>query len=97
MATGLIIGTYTVDVTSANGCVVSAISNVITQPLPLLPVITSTDVNCNGGNDGTASATVSGGTGAYTYSWAAGGATTAAINSLVAGVYTVTVNGLKEK
>ncbi|HEU4716671.1 MAG TPA: T9SS type A sorting domain-containing protein [Bacteroidia bacterium] len=48
------------------------------------------DVLCNGGNDGSATASASGGTGPYSYSWAPSGGTNATAGGLVAGVYTVT-------
>ncbi len=54
-----------------------------------------TNVNCNGGNNGSATVTVANGTAPYTYAWS-NGATTASINNLAAGNYTVTatdVNG----
>ncbi|MBK6889502.1 MAG: SprB repeat-containing protein [Sphingobacteriales bacterium] len=50
----------------------------------------STDVTTNGGSDGTASVTASGGTPPYTYLWNTG-ATTSSISGLVAGTYSVTV------
>ena len=50
----------------------------------------STDVSCNGGADGTATATAGGGTPGYTYNWSSGG-TNANETNLTAGTYTVTV------
>ncbi|MDP2387136.1 MAG: PKD domain-containing protein, partial [Bacteroidota bacterium] len=91
VANGLSIGTYTVEVLSSNGCLVTATSAVITEPLPVLPIATGTDVSCNGGNDGTATASATGGTGAYTYLWSPGGQTTSTISGLGIGIYTVTV------
>src|SRR5439155_2674564 len=49
-----------------------------------------TNLSCNGGNNGTASATVSGGGSPYSYSWS-NGATTSTISGNPAGTYTVTV------
>ena len=88
-AFNLAAGTYTVTVTDANGC--SKVGSVtITNP-PLLVVTTSkTDVSCGNSNDGKASAVVLGGTPSYTYKWS-NNATTASINNLSAGTYTVTV------
>jgi hypothetical protein len=50
----------------------------------------STDANC-GASDGTATASVSGGTSGYTYAWAPSGGTASTANNLAAGSYTVTV------
>ncbi len=88
-ATGLSAGTYTVTVTNANGCT-RALSTVITQPAAVVPVLSSSNVSCFGGANGTATASGSGGTGSYTFLWS-GGQTTATMSGLVAGTYTVTV------
>ena len=53
--------------------------------------IAKTDVSCNGGNDGAATATTDGGSGPFTYAWNTG-ATSASISGLSAGVYSVTVS-----
>ena len=82
-------GLYSVIVTDANGCSVGAQYN-ITQPLDISATATLNNVSCNGLNDGSISLSVSGGTPAYTYLWT-NGATTANINNLSAGTYTVTV------
>jgi hypothetical protein len=47
-------------------------------------------VSCNGGNNGTATVTASGGTAPYTYAWS-NGSTAQTISNLAAGSYTVTV------
>ncbi len=52
--------------------------------------ITGTDVNCFGGNNGTASVSVSGGFEPYSYQWS-NGATTPTLSGLSAGTYCVTV------
>ncbi len=88
--TELTAGTYSVDVTDANGCLTS-LSVIITQPTVLSSGINYfSDVSCAGGNDGEASVLASGGTMPYTYLWS-NGATTAVINTLTAGTYTVTI------
>lgn len=51
----------------------------------------STPVTSCVGCDGTAGVTLVGGTGPFTYSWSPGGWTTATVNNLCAGTYTVTV------
>lgn len=50
------------------------------------------NVSCNGGNDGAATATQSGGTSPYyNYAWSNGG-NTPTVNNLIAGCYTVTIS-----
>jgi uncharacterized repeat protein (TIGR01451 family) len=53
--------------------------------------VNTTNVSCFGGNDGSASAVVAGGSGSYTYSWAPFGVSNSTITGLAAGSYTVTV------
>jgi len=79
-------GTYTVVVVDANGCIASTTVN-ISQPNPLIITGLSTPTISN---DGTASATVNGGTPPYTYNWNNGG-NTQTITGLIAGTYLVTV------
>ena len=67
-ANNLPAGSYTVSVTDANGCVVTAVA-VITEPTELNPIITVTNLHCIGGSNGTATVSMSGGTAPYTYSW----------------------------
>lgn len=53
---------------SEGGC--SAVSSAtITEPNAISVSVTQTDVTCNGGSNGTATAFVTGGTGSYTYEW----------------------------
>jgi gliding motility-associated-like protein len=88
---GLIAGSYTVTVTDANGCDTVLTGNLIQPNAPLIPVLSVVNnVSCFGGNDGNLSATVSGGTPPYAYSWNTG-ATTSSIATLSAGHYTLTV------
>jgi len=88
-ATGLVAAGYSVTVRDANGCTVQATTN-ITQPSIITITITTTSVTCFGGSNGKVSSSVSGGTGAYTYSWSNTG-TTQNISGLTAGGYTLTV------
>lgn len=84
-------GTYTVNVTDSKGCPLTA-TVTITQPTPLAITFTNQiNVSCFGGNNGSISANVSGGTPNYSYSWAPGGATSASINNLATGTYTLTI------
>ncbi|MFN8292427.1 MAG: hypothetical protein U0T72_01810 [Chitinophagales bacterium] len=84
---GLLAGLYTVVVTDGNGCTTSNLVNITEAPALTLSVST-VNVLCNG-DSGTASLTVSGGTGAYSYAWS-NGASTSSISD-VAGTYSVTV------
>jgi hypothetical protein len=88
--TGLAVGNYSVTITDANGC--STLRNFsLSQPAPLSATLATTDVNCFGGNDGTALAIVTGGTPPFTYSWIAPGGGTPDPLNLVSGTYTVTI------
>jgi hypothetical protein len=91
-ATGLAAGSYTVTITDANSCTQTAVAT-ITEPTAITANITATtDVSCNGGTNGTATVTATGGTAPYTYEWNdAGAQTTSAATGLAAGSYTVTV------
>lgn len=89
---GITAGTYTVTITDANGCTGTHIATV-TQPSgggPLALSTISTNLSCNGANDGTATANPSGGTTPYTFIWS-NAATTATITGLSIGNYTVTL------
>src|SRR5574343_73583 len=89
-ASGLSAGTYTVTVTDANGCSGTQ-SFTITQPTALSIASNSqTQESCVGANDATATVSISGGTGGYTYSWSSSGGTAAIASGLTAGTYTVT-------
>ncbi len=85
-------GTYTGQMVDANGCQAS-VGVTINEPLVLNGLISaSTDVTCFGDCDGSATATISGGTAPYTYQWNDGAAqTTATATNLCPGTYTVNV------
>ena len=85
---GLCSGTYTISVTSSNGCINTSTVG-ITGGSALSSVITSTNVNCNGSNTGIANIAVSGGSGSYTYTWSPSGGNSASASGLSAGNYTV--------
>lgn len=72
LATGLTAGTYTVQIFDNNGCVTpKTLQATITQPSGALGVSIPTHINntCFGGNTGTATAVITGGSGTYTISW----------------------------
>jgi len=88
--TGLTAGTWTCTVTDANGCT-STRSFTITEPTVLTVASNSqTQESCAGANNATASVTISGGTGGYTYSWSPSGGTSDTASGLTSGTYTVT-------
>jgi PKD repeat protein len=88
--TGLAAGTYHVTITD-NGCTTSTSVTVGTGAgsLSLLPV--SVADSCYGGASGTASVSVTGGSGTYSYAWS-NSQTGATIRGLSAGRYIVTVS-----
>jgi len=90
-ADSLCVGNYQGTVTDANGCTSTQSVN-ITEPAALSVTVTFTNASCSGGCDGTASASVSGGSGAYTYLWNPGGLTTSSVTGLCTGSYTLDVS-----
>lgn len=67
---GLEAGEYTVTVTDNNGCTALLGPLTVGQASEItVPIVNSTDVTCNGGNDGTASISVAGGSGPYSFAW----------------------------
>jgi sugar lactone lactonase YvrE len=88
---GLSAGTYTCMITDNNGCTETASINMF-NPLALSLTLSSSAVNCNGGNTGTASiSSLTGGTSPYTYLWAPTGGTNSTLTGASAGTYTLTV------
>jgi gliding motility-associated-like protein len=90
-AIGLIADTYTVVVTDTNGCL-DSVSVTVIEPVAVISLtVTTTDVTCFGLNNGTATATPSGGTPPYTYLWTPTNQTTSTATNLPQGVYSVLV------
>ena len=89
-ATGLAAGNYTCTITDANGCTHQQ-TVTITQPSAITSSVTPTNVSCNGGNNGQAAVTASGGTGGLNYNWSPSGGTNATATGLAAGNYTCTI------
>lgn len=85
---GLDAGPYDVYVTDAVGCV-SMQTVTVDEPDPLDIDVSTTDANCLA-SDGTATATVSGGTSGYNYSWSSGG-NSASETGMAVGGYMLTV------
>lgn len=87
--TGLSAGTYTVDISDANGCQLLGNSYTLTQPaFPLAATGIVSNVECSGENNGEIDLSVSGGTPTYSYAWSTGAATQD-VSGLFAGSYTV--------
>ncbi|HNP98687.1 MAG TPA: PKD domain-containing protein, partial [Bacteroidia bacterium] len=89
-ASNLAADTYTVTVTDVNGCAANVIV-VINEPDAVNISMSMTPAACNGGTNGTATATVNGGTPPYQYQWSPGGSTNATANNLGVGHYSVVV------
>lgn len=86
-------GSYTVTVTDGSGCAQQA-AFAVTQPNALQLTTSTQPVRCAGGNDGSATAQVSGGTAPYQWNWSSGATAATALN-LTAQSYTVTVTDAK--
>lgn len=82
----LTVGTYTLTVTDANNCVTTEPFEVF-EPTELTGDVSTTNVSCFGGTNGTALANITGGIEPYTYDW--GGFSE---NALSAGDYTLLVS-----
>jgi gliding motility-associated-like protein len=92
VATGLTAGIYTVVVTDANGCnSLATTSPAITQPSQVFLTVSTTDVSCFGGINGSASVAVTGGIPGYTYVWSPVGGTNSSISNLASATYTIFV------
>ncbi len=90
-ATNIQQGTYTVTVTDGNGCTKTATHAITGTAGPTAGIGPTSNVLCNGGTTGSATATATGGTGTLTYVWN-NGQSTATTTGLSAGTYTVVVN-----
>jgi gliding motility-associated-like protein len=87
-------GTYSVTVKDNNGCTITSNNVVPNLPGVNIKQISFTNVSCNGGHDGSAHDSVSGGFKPYTYAWTpapGGGQGTLTATGLSAGIYTCTV------
>ena len=88
-ATGLAANTYSVTVTDAKLCTITA-SAIVSQPSILAASSTSTDVACNGGVTGSSAIVATGGISPYSYLWS-NTQTTNPATGLAANTYSVTV------
>jgi len=90
----LVSGNISVTVTDDNGCI-SIANETINEPSPLSVSITTTEISCFNGSDGSAIANVSGGTPLYTYMWSGDNSYIAyshIAQSISSGTYTIIVS-----
>ncbi len=83
-------GNFTVTITDENGCEATGNVTMTAPPALNLSIAQQTNVNCNGAATGAATASASGGSPGYDFSWS-NGASGASQTGLAAGTYTVTV------
>lgn len=89
VATNLTAGIYSVTVKdNGGGCTVTGTANLGSQNL-MSGTVTSTSVNCNGASTGSATLSITGGSGTYNYTWTPSAQSTSVATGLAAGVYTV--------
>jgi gliding motility-associated-like protein len=89
-ASTLTAGSYTALVADAKSCTATAVANII-QPPPFTTTLTTTNVKCNGGQDGTGNIAFTGGVGVPTFSWMPGLQNGSPVNNLSAGSQTVII------
>lgn len=82
-------GIYSLDVLDAHGCQLTYSGEILSEA-NLSATILSNNVSCYGGSNGDATIIVSSGNEPFTYQWS-NGATTASIDQLTAGNYTVEI------
>ena len=84
-------GLYSVTITDAGGIELTQEASPIVEPAPLTIVVTTTNPSSIGGSDGTATASVSGGTPPFFFTWSTGGITTQE-TGMPDGTYSVSVD-----
>jgi gliding motility-associated-like protein len=87
-------GIYTVTVTDKIGCTSTKTAAVPEPAVVAAATSVVKSVSCNGGGDGSAAVTASGGNGGYSYLWSTG-STAITVTGLVKGNYIVTVTDSK--
>ncbi|GIV33429.1 MAG: hypothetical protein KatS3mg031_0964 [Chitinophagales bacterium] len=89
-------GTYAVTVADSAQCT-SVQVFAVSEPMPVRLIADKNDISCKGFNDGSINLTVSGGSGAFTFSWTGPSFSSASqhIDNLFAGDYTVVTTDAK--
>ena len=87
---GVKAGAYTVSITDANGCIVSAKATINEPELLIVAVANQKNVSFFGGSNGSINVSVSGGVAPYSYTWS-NGATTRDVSGLKSGNYSLLV------
>jgi gliding motility-associated-like protein len=86
-------GTYYLTITDGDGCFSTFVETLV-EPTIISASLSSSDISVSGANDGTISASISGGTPIYIYSWSGPNSfssSSSSINGLSQGVYTLMV------
>lgn len=86
----LMVGNYTIEMQDGNGCLIEKDTEIVAPP-QLVVDMSKQDIRCFGEKNGIAKAAIAGGIQPYTWQWS-GGAKTEQVDSLVAGIYAVTVS-----
>jgi len=89
--TGLTAGGYMVTIIDANQCALNYFLNIPSASGPSIAISSVDHVSCFGGNDGSATVSVSNATGPFSYNWQPSGGNGATASGLTAGNYTVDV------
>lgn len=91
VASNLCSGIYTVIAASSNGCTQTNTFQIVSPPGSIAATVSSKSITCFGFANGSATATPSGGSPGYTYTWSPSGGNAAVANNLAPGTYTVRV------
>ncbi|MCL6258722.1 gliding motility-associated C-terminal domain-containing protein [Aquiflexum sp. TKW24L] len=83
-------GSYTVNVRDSKGCIISQTFQILEPQAIAVTLVSSQDVTCKFGNDGSIRVNITGGTGAYNIQWS-NGMTGTNLTGLRAGNYTIFV------
>jgi gliding motility-associated-like protein len=94
VASNIAAGSYSYTVTDNNGCSVTG-SSTVTQPAVVnASLVSSQNVSCNGGNNGSLTIAVNGGNPPFSYAWSPSGGNGVTGTSLSAGVYSVQITDI---